>query len=143
MKRRQYADEYKRDALELVKLNGSLRATARELGIDEKTLRRWAQQYHRPTSVSELKQADRVEKEELIRRQKKQLQELEKQVKLLTDATVFLSTEKQMKYQYIEQHRNQGLSLERICKLLGVSRSGYHSAVKWLPSGCKSISNAC
>ena len=33
-----------------------------------------------------------------------------------------------MKYQYIEQHRNQGLSLERICKLLGVSRSGYH---KW------------
>ena len=89
MKRRQYTDEYKRDALELVKLNGSLIATARELGIDEKTLRRWAQQYHKPTSIGELNQVERVEKEELIRRQKKQIRELEKQVKLLTDVTVF------------------------------------------------------
>ena len=33
-----------------------------------------------------------------------------------------------MKYQYIEQHRDPGSSLERTCKVLGVSRSGYH---KW------------
>ena len=42
MKRRQYTKEYKRDALELVKLNGLLKGTARELGIDDGTLRRWA-----------------------------------------------------------------------------------------------------
>ena len=78
MKRRQYSEEYKRDALELVELNGSLKATARELGIDEKTLRRWAQQHNKPTSVRELKQVQRMEK-------------LEKQVKLLTDVTVFFA----------------------------------------------------
>ncbi len=33
-----------------------------------------------------------------------------------------------MKYQYIKQHRDQDLSLETTCKLLGVSRSGYY---KW------------
>ena len=33
-----------------------------------------------------------------------------------------------MKYQYIEQHRDPDLSLEVTCKLLSVSRSGYH---KW------------
>ena len=42
MKRVKYTKEFKRGALELVKLNSSLRGTARELGIDEKTLRRWA-----------------------------------------------------------------------------------------------------
>ena len=89
MKRRQYTEEFKRDGLELVKHNGSLRATARELGIDEKTLRRWAQQYHKPTSVSGLKQAERLEKDELIRRQNKRIRELEKEVKLLTNVTVF------------------------------------------------------
>ena len=89
MKRRQYTEEFKRDALELVKINGSLRGTARELGIDEKTLRRWAQQQNKPTSVSGLKQAEQMEKEEHIRCLKKQIQELEKQVKLLTDATIF------------------------------------------------------
>ena len=89
MKRRQYTEEFKRDALELVKINGSLRATARELGIDEKTLRRWAQQQNKPTSVNGLKQAEQMEKDDLIRRQHKQIRELEKQVKLLTDMTVF------------------------------------------------------
>ena len=89
MKRRQYTEEFKRDALELVKINGSLRATARELGIDEKTLRRWAQQQNKPTSVSGLKQAEHMEKEEQIRCLKKQIRELEKQVKLLTNATIF------------------------------------------------------
>ena len=33
-----------------------------------------------------------------------------------------------MKYQQIEQYRDKGLSLAAICKLLGVSRSGYY---KW------------
>ena len=89
MKRRQYTEEFKRDALELVKINGSLRATARELGIDEKTLRRWAQQQNKPTSVNGLKQAEQMEKDDLIHRQHKQIRELEKQVKLLTDMTVF------------------------------------------------------
>lgn len=89
MKRRQYTEEFKRDAVELVKINGSLRGTARELGIDEKTLRRWAQQRNKPTSVSGLKQAEQLEKEELIRRQNKRIRELEKDVKLLTDATIF------------------------------------------------------
>ena len=36
MKRRQYTEEFKRDALKLVEHNGSLRGTARELSIDEK-----------------------------------------------------------------------------------------------------------
>ena len=91
MKRAKYTEEFKRNALELVKLNGSLRGTARELGIDEKTLRCWAQQYHKPTSVSDLKQAERLGKEELIRRQNKRIRELEKEVKLLTDVTVFFA----------------------------------------------------
>ena len=60
MKRRQYTEEFRRNALELVKLNGSLKGTARELGIDDRTLRRWAQQYKEPTSVSGLKQAERI-----------------------------------------------------------------------------------
>ena len=96
MKRRQYTEEFKRDALELVKLNGSLKGTARELGIDDRTLRRWAQQRNKPTSVSGLKQAERLEKDDLIRRQNKQIRELQKQVDFLTKATVFFC-----------QHRDQ------------------------------------
>ena len=89
MKRRQYTEEYKRDALDLVKHNGSLKGTARELGIDDRTLRRWARQYEKPTSVVELKQAEKMEKDELIRCQTKKIRELEKQVELLTAATAF------------------------------------------------------
>ena len=91
MKRRQYTEEFRRNALELVKLNGSLKGTARELGIDDRTLRRWAQQYEEPTSVSGLKQAERIQKDDLIRRQNKQIRELQKQVQFLTDATVFFA----------------------------------------------------
>ena len=38
MKRRQYTEEYKRDALDLMKRNRSLKSTAKELGIDDRTL---------------------------------------------------------------------------------------------------------
>ena len=81
-----------------MKLSGSLRGIACELGIDERTLRRWAQQYHKPTSVSGLKQADQLEQEALVRCLRKRVGELEKDVKLLTNVTVFLPTKKQVKY---------------------------------------------
>ncbi len=101
MKRRQYTEEFKRDALELVKLNGSLKGTARELGIDDRTLRRWAQQRNKPTSVSGLKQAEKLEKDDLIRRQHKQIRVASaKLVKFLTPPA------EKLKYQYIEQHRS-------------------------------------
>ena len=89
MKRRQYTEEYKRDALDLVKRNGSLKGTARELGIDDRTLRRWARQYDKPASLVELKQAEKIEKDELIRCQNKKIRELEKQVRFLTETTAF------------------------------------------------------
>ena len=128
MKRVKYTEEYKRNALDLVKRNGSFKGTARELGIDDKTLRHWARRYNKPASISELRQAERLEKETHIRCLKKQIRELEKQVKFLTEAMAFLPAKKQMKYQYIEQHRGKDLSLAVACKLLSVSRSGYH---KW------------
>ena len=45
MKRAQYTEEYKHNALDLVKRNSSLKGAARELGIDDRTLRRWVCQY--------------------------------------------------------------------------------------------------
>ena len=128
MKRVKYTEEYKLKALDLVKRNGSFKGTARELGIDDKTLRHWARCYNKPASVSELRQAEQLEKEAHIHCLKKQIRELEKQVRFLAEASVFLPAKKQMKYQYIEQHRGKDLSLAVTCKLLSVSRSGYH---KW------------
>ncbi len=42
-----------------------------------------------PSTGGEYQQAEQLEKEELIRRQNKRIRELEKDVKLLTDATIF------------------------------------------------------
>ena len=94
MKRRVYTEEYKRNALDLVKLNGSLKGTARELGIDDRTLRRWARQYEKPTSASELKRVETMEKDEIIRSQDKKIRELERKVEFLTEAMAFFCQER-------------------------------------------------
>ncbi len=91
MARRVYTEEYKRDALDLMKRNGSLKGTARELGIADRTLRRWARQYEKPTSASELKRVETMEKDEIIRSRDKKIRELERKVEFLTETMAFFA----------------------------------------------------
>ena len=51
MKCRTYSKEFKLDALNLVKVNGSP-ATAKELGISETSLQNWAEKYNFSRQVS-------------------------------------------------------------------------------------------
>ena len=60
--RRQYTEEFKREAVELVKNSGKSQAQiARELGINEQNISRWKQKYEQ---INDLDETQTVSKED-------------------------------------------------------------------------------
>lgn len=93
-KHQRYSLEYQRDAARLVIDSGrSLRDVGLELGVNSETLRRWVlaerarQEGHKVESEEPLSTAERLELEELRRRNA----ELEKDVEFLKKAAAFFA----------------------------------------------------
>ena len=61
-----------------------------------------------------------------IKRLERPLAEVEEEREILKKSNQYFLPEKRMRYQYIREHRMEH-SVERMCELLDVMRSGYYA----------------
>ena len=127
MKYKAYSKEFKLDALNLVKTNGFV-ATARDLGVSETSLRNWADKYNFSKQSDETEMQDVAALMERYRALEKENKKLKATVEILKEATTFLSGRTEMKFRKINRHYKEKPSVELLCEVLRVSRSGYY---KW------------
>jgi transposase len=87
-----YPEEFRRDAVELVRSSGrSIRSVGRELGINPETLRTWVVAANKPKAepVQELDADERAE----LRRLRRKVAELETEKEILRKAAAYFAKE--------------------------------------------------
>ncbi|MER6564582.1 transposase [Streptomyces sp. NPDC001027] len=91
-----YSDEYKRDAIELVRSSGrTVTAVARELGISSESLRGWVKKARAAREGGAEPGAERAadDRDEELRRLRKLTAEQAKTIEILKKATAFFARE--------------------------------------------------
>nr|WP_111631448.1 IS3 family transposase [Larkinella arboricola] len=131
--RRHYDEEFKKLAVDLAMVKGSLTSTANELGITPDILARWRrerlpQQDKNSSSRQQLSQ----EQQEIIRL-KRELKEAQLERDILKKGSRHLLQERREIFRFIKAHVAM-FPVEKMCKVLKVSRSGYYSWLKQKPS---------
>mgnify|MGYP001007210886 CR=1 FL=1 len=86
--RNQYTEDYKREAVARAKESGNISRTARELGINTKTLHEWIRQYSEPLDVSTASDHELTKR---IRELEKRLAVREAQIEVLKKAIGIVS----------------------------------------------------
>lgn len=89
--RKKYTEEYKQNALELVRELGSFVGAAKQLGIRDSVLHGWAKKYDFSLHSSKVENKQRLKESEEIRRLKKENTELKKVNHILSKAAAFFS----------------------------------------------------
>jgi transposase len=88
---KRYSDEYKRDAIELVRSSGrTVTEVARELGISSESLRGWVKKARAATPAAERGEDGRDEE---LKRLRKLTAEQAKTIEILKKATAFFAKE--------------------------------------------------
>jgi putative transposase len=123
--RQSYTLEFKLKAVELGIGHGKTMRAAQELGTSAENIRRWKKQYDDGRLGSRVRQTAASKLLEL-KRLRKELTEVKLERDILKKAGSFLFSETQVKFEFIRQHR-YCYPVESICKLFGVSKSGYYS----------------
>ena len=93
---KRYSDEYKRDAIELVRSSGrTVTEVARELGISSESLRGWVKKARAAQETGSGPGAVRVadDREDELKRLRKLTVEQAKTIEILKKATVFFAKE--------------------------------------------------
>jgi len=92
MARRKYSQEYKQDAVLLVKQSGSpVAEVARSLGINDNVLRRWVKEYSEPGKKAFPGQGNTRDEE--VARLKKELAQVKKERDFLKEAAAYFAKE--------------------------------------------------
>ncbi|WIX33916.1 IS3 family transposase [Salinicola sp. JS01] len=119
--RTRYSQDYKAEALALADRVG-ISAAARELGLQSSQLYQWRAKAQQQQSASAREQALADENARL----KRQLAEKSEELEINKKGGRVLRQTPQVKYAFIHQHR-QAFSIQRMCGVLGVARSGYYA----------------
>ncbi|MDI5920890.1 IS3 family transposase [Halomonas sp. LR5S13] len=119
--RTRYSQAYKDEALALADRVGTS-AAARELGLQSSQLYQWRAKAQQQQTVSAREQALADENARL----KRQLAEKSEELEIAKKPRGVLREEPEVKYAFIEQHR-QAFSVHRMCAFLGVARSSYYA----------------
>ncbi|MDF9433128.1 IS3 family transposase [Chromohalobacter israelensis] len=119
--RTRYSQDYKAEALALADRVG-ISAAARELGLQPSQLYQWRAKAQQQQSASAREQALADENARL----KRQLAEKSEELEINKKGGRVLRQAPQVKYAFIHQHR-QTFSIQRMCGVLGVARSGYYA----------------
>ena len=136
--RRSFTEEFKRDAVNLVAVEGySFNRAALAVGVSSNSLRRWYEKFiPEPEACGEDATFGQLQDEN--KRLRKKLREAEMEREILKKATAFFAKESRCPFSnkqgaWINQHRDSFLVIV-MCRVLGVSRSGFYKWLKAAPS---------
>ena len=125
--RRKFSDEFKRDAVEIVRNSGKpIRQVAAELGIYDSTLGNWVRQ----------DEVNRGEREGLSSDERERLRELERECARLRMERELEKTscgllgegvERVTLYRFVDAQRAEGFPVRMVCSVVGVSASAYYA----------------
>jgi putative transposase len=122
--RQLYSLEFKLRAVALGNTHYSIIRAARELGTNAENIRRWKNQLDDERLDNRTKQTTESKLLQL-KRLRKELAEVKLERDILRKAASILSSRTQVKFEFIREHRGC-YPVENICKILGVSKSGYY-----------------
>ncbi|MCT2195985.1 MULTISPECIES: IS3 family transposase [Paenibacillaceae] len=126
MKKPLYDDEYKKKTVQYVKESGKAVAeVARELKIKDNTLYGWMKKFGSEPEIVQ-NQVFKSENHQL-RELQKQIRELQEENEILKKGNALLRERPSVKYSFVHENRSE-YRLEKMCKVMNVSRSGYY---KW------------
>ncbi|WRO21353.1 IS3 family transposase [Metallumcola ferriviriculae] len=126
----QYDKNFKEEAVKLVlDLDRPVRKVAQELGIHENTLYKWIRQYKEHKGDAFPGSGNQRTEDEEIKRLKKIIDDLQEENAILKKATGHLRKAPEIIYEFIYQHRFK-FRVQKMCRVLEVSRSGYYAWLK-------------
>ncbi|MBI5902046.1 MAG: IS3 family transposase [Deltaproteobacteria bacterium] len=127
--RRKFDSEFKREAVRQVVEGGrSVAEVARSLGIHEMLLHKWKRQLNEDSEGAFPGKGRLKPQDEELRRLQRENTSLKEDREILKKAFGHLLKTPRMKYGFMERERSK-FAVERMCRLFGVTRSGYYA---WL-----------
>ena len=138
--RRKYTREFKLEAVRLLESSGRPAADIeQELGVSDGCLAQWQQKLGaEDTALPQGDESGVTDRERMLRRENEILRQERDSLKT---SCRDLPATKQRKFQFIDAHRNE-FGVRLMCKVLEVSRSGYHAWRTRPPSAREMINQA-
>lgn len=127
-KRKRYDKQFKIAAARVV-LGGEMRAVdlARELGIKDSTLRRWAQEYEEMgENAFPGNGSPKVNKDYEIVKLRKRIEELERENEAAKKFPGLLESRPCVRFEFLKEHRGEIGPIKKACGLMKVSKSGFY-----------------
>jgi putative transposase len=120
-----YTKEFKQEAVRLAQTSGkAITQIARELGISDTSIHQWRKELAENGTEAFPGKGHQTELEEEKSAAEARKRDLAAGVRDTKKSSEHLFTGKQMKYQFIEQHK-QEFPVVVMCQVLGVSESGF------------------
>ncbi|MDR7370290.1 IS3 family transposase [Flavobacterium aquidurense] len=119
-----YTLEFKLQAIKLATGHNKTIQAAQELGTSAENIRRWKRQFEEGILGSKTRQTT-ASKLLQLKRLKRELAEVKMERDILRKASSILFSPTHVKFEFIKQFKFV-YPLEKICKILSVSRSGFH-----------------
>ncbi|WP_249365325.1 IS3 family transposase [Cytobacillus citreus] len=125
---KRYDETFKKETVKyILENNKPVAQVARETGINTNTLHGWVKKYGEQPEVKAVQTFSSPEAE--LKALQKQLRDLEEENEILKKGDALLREKPSVKYDFIHHHHSQ-YRVEKMCKVLGVSKSGYFKWIK-------------
>ena len=125
--RRKFSDEFKRDAVEIVRSSGKpIRQVANELGIYDSTLGNWVRQDEINRGEREGLSTDERERLRELERENARLR-MERELEKTSCGLLGEGVERVMLYRFVDAQKAEGFPVRMVCSVVGVSPSAYYA----------------
>ena len=125
--RRKFSDEFKRDAVEIVRSSGKpVRQVANELGIYDSTLGNWVRQDGINRGEREGLSTDERERLRELERENARLR-MERELEKTSCGLLGEGVERVMLYRFVDAQKAEGFPVRMVCSVVGVSPSAYYA----------------
>ncbi|WP_425319116.1 IS3 family transposase [Staphylococcus lutrae] len=125
MTKRRYEHNFKMEAIKLVESGRKATEVSRDLDIPIQTLTKWLSKYREGGEASFVGSGKLTPVKQTEVELQKRLKELEEENRILKKANAHLCQRPEIIYEFIYQHRHE-FRVTKMCKVLGVSKSGYY-----------------
>ena len=141
--RRRFSDEFKRDAVEIVRTSGKpIRQVANELGIYDSTLGNWVRQDEINRGEREGLSTDERERLRELERENARLR-MERELEKTSCGLLGAGIERVMLYRFVDAQRAEGFPVRMVCSVVGVSPSAYYAYKQQPQPGPGSAGRGC